>query len=59
MIRINPSPHTPEAAPAASGGCPARFVDPLAVAKEKPASASADRGEVAMHRLRHPFTVAL
>jgi hypothetical protein len=45
-------------APAAFRGCPTRFVDPLAAEEDKPTSPSADRGEAAMHQLRHPFTVA-
>jgi hypothetical protein len=36
----------------------ARFVAPSTEEEEKPAPRASDCGEVAMHRLRHPFTVA-
>jgi hypothetical protein len=36
----------------------AQFLSPPAAEDEKPAPRASDCGEVAMHRLRHPFTVA-
>lgn len=44
--------------PAGACGCMAQFLAPSTAEEEKPAPRAYDRGEVAMHRLRHPFTVA-
>lgn len=50
--------HFPSLTPAAAGGCIAQFLAPPRAEEEKPAPRASDSGEVAMHRLRHPFTVA-
>jgi hypothetical protein len=52
------APHFRSLTPAAACGCMARFVAPSTAEEEKPAPRASDCGEVAMHRLRHPFTVA-
>lgn len=44
--------------PAAVCGCMAQFLAPSIAEEEKPAPRASDCGEVAMRRLRHPFTVA-
>jgi hypothetical protein len=44
--------------PAAACGCTAQFLAPSTAEEEKPAPRASDCGDVAMHRLRHPFTVA-
>ncbi|TDC84968.1 hypothetical protein E1193_04190 [Micromonospora sp. KC606] len=44
--------------PAAACGCMAQFLAPSIAEEEKPAPRASDCGEVAMHRLRHPFAVA-
>lgn len=51
-------PHLRSLTPAAAGGCMAQFLAPPRAEEEKPAPRVSDSGEVAMHRLRHPFTVA-
>lgn len=45
-------------APAPACGSIAQFLSPSTAEEEKPAPRASDCGEVAMHRLRHPFTVA-
>ena len=44
--------------PAPACGSMAQFLSPSTAEEEKPAPRASDCGEVAMHRLRHPFTVA-
>lgn len=44
--------------PAAANGCTAQFLAPPSAEKEKPTPRVSDCGDVAMHQLRHPFTVA-
>lgn len=44
---------------AAANGCTAQFLAPPSAEKEKPTPRASDCGEVTMHQLRHPFTVAV
>ncbi|MEV4759323.1 hypothetical protein AB0J86_30085 [Micromonospora sp. NPDC049559] len=43
--------------PAAAYGRMAQFLAPSTAEEEKPAPRASDCGELAMHRLRHPFTI--
>ncbi|GGR77020.1 hypothetical protein GCM10010169_21520 [Micromonospora fulviviridis] len=52
------APRSRGLAPAPACGSMAQFLSPPSAEEEKPAPRASDCGEVAMHRLRHPFTVS-
>jgi hypothetical protein len=55
---VTGAPHFGGPSPAGAGDCRTQFLAPPTTEREKPAPRASDSGEVAMHRLRHPFAVA-